>query len=181
MVSLWCGSGGGTVKGAWEGGREKEEGGRRKKEGGRARRTRLVCSPSALADSGPQKNQISRRYGCNTPGIGTSISLPGLFPNGAGNTSGYRGHQAVWLSERRHGWDKPRFGGVCRLEDESNPAAGLVRGRGRPFLGEVEQDSFERLGVGNSHCRDQFPPVQAVGIKRVPLSLHEVVPLRTLC
>src|SRR3990172_5541146 len=27
MVSLWCGSGGGTVKGAWEGGREEGGGG----------------------------------------------------------------------------------------------------------------------------------------------------------
>ena len=33
-------------------------------------------------------------------------------------------------------------------------------GLGLAFLGEVEKDSLERFGVMNSHCCDQFPPVQ---------------------
>ncbi len=53
-------------------------------------------------------------------------------------------------------------------------------GVGLVFLGEVEKDSLECLGVMNSYYRDEFPSMRAVGIKRVLLSLHEDVPLHSL-
>ncbi len=48
------------------------------------------------------------------------------------------------------------------------------------ILGEVEEDSRERLRFMNANRGDELPAVQAVGVKRVALSLHEVVPLRSL-
>ncbi len=53
-------------------------------------------------------------------------------------------------------------------------------GLGLVFLGEVEKDSLECLVVVNSYYRDELPSTQAVGIKRVLLSLHEDVPLHSL-
>ncbi len=57
---------------------------------------------------------------------------------------------------------------------------GWSSGVGLAFLGEVEKDSLKCLGVMNSYYRDEFPSMRAVGIKRVPLSLHEDVPLHSL-